>query len=369
MNNLLNTINETLLMGPGPSSVAPTVYSSIGKSTIGHLDPKFIEIMDAIKLQLQTLMGTKNELTIPISGTGSAGMETCFVNLIEHGEEVLILSNGVFGGRMIDVCERLGANVDSINQKWGEPITTDMISKKINSKKYDLIAIVHAETSTGVLNPIKELAPLIKESNALFVVDAVTSLGGVEICMDDWGIDALYSGTQKCLSCPPGLSPVSFSERAVNKLMNRKSKVPNWYLDLSMIANYWSGKQRAYHHTAPINMVYALYQALFDIIEEGPKKTFQKHADAHQYLLQKLEELNLELLVEKKYRLPMLNAIKIPAGISDIDVRSSLLNDYNIEIGGGLGNLAGNVWRVGLMGHTAKNENIDRLFTALSSIL
>jgi len=369
MNNLLNSINETLLMGPGPSSVSPTVYSSIGKSTIGHLDPKFIEIMDAIKIQLQVLMGTKNELTIPISGTGSAGMETCFVNLIEKNENVLILSNGVFGGRMIDVCERLGANVDSINQKWGTPITPDMVSEKIHNKKYDLIAIVHAETSTGVLNPIEKIAPLINKTNALFIVDAVTSLGGLEIHMDDWGIDALYSGTQKCLSCPPGLAPVSFSNRAVDKLMNRKTKVPNWYLDLSMIANYWSGKQRAYHHTAPINMVYALYQALYDIVEEGPKNVFEKHKDAHQYLLTKLDELNLDLLVEKQYRLPMLNAIKIPERVSDMEVRSSLLKNYNIEIGGGLGDLSGKVWRIGLMGHTAKNNNIDRLSNALRSLL
>jgi len=369
MNNLLNSINETLLMGPGPSSVSPQVYSSIGKSTIGHLDPKFIEIMDAIKIQLQTLMGTNNELTIPISGTGSAGMETCFVNLIEKNENVLILNNGVFGARMIDVCERLGANVDSINQKWGEPIILDMIQKKIDDKKYDLIAIVHAETSTGVLNPMDEIAKLINTTDALFVVDAVTSLAGLPIHMDAWGIDALYSGTQKCLSCPPGLSPVSFSERAIHKLMNRKNKVPNWYLDLSMIANYWSGKKRAYHHTAPINMVYALYQALYDIIQEGVDNVFEKHQNMHEYLLIKLNELNLELLVEKQYRLPMLNAIKIPEGVSDIDVRSCLLKDYNIEIGGGLGDLAGQVWRVGLMGYTAKKENVDRLFSALSSIL
>jgi len=369
MNNLLNSINETLLMGPGPSSVSPKVYSSIGKPTIGHLDPKFIEIMDDIKQQLQILMGTKNELTIPISGTGSAGMETCFVNLIEKNDKVLILSNGVFGGRMIDVCERLGANVDSISQPWGKPITANMIKEKIANQKYDLIAIVHAETSTGVLNPIPEIAPLINDTESLFVVDAVTSLGGIKINMDDWGIDALYSGTQKCLSCPPGLSPVSFSNRAVDKLMNRKTKVPNWYLDLSMIANYWSGKQRAYHHTAPINMIYALYQALYDIIEAKPEHVFQKHQDAHLYLLAKLSELNLSLLVEEKYRLPMLNAIKIPNGISDIDVRSTLLNDYNIEIGGGLGELSGKVWRIGLMGHTANNQNIDRLTNALGTIL
>ena len=369
MNNLLDGINETLLMGPGPSSVSPTIYSSISKTTIGHLDPKFIEIMDAIKAQLQILMGTQNELTIPISGTGSAGMETCFVNLIEKNDNVLILSNGVFGGRMIDVCQRLGANVDSLNQKWGHAITADMVKEKIANTNFDLIAIVHAETSTGVRNPIEDIAPLINATNALFVVDAVTSLGGLEIQMDDWGIDALYSGTQKCLSCPPGLSPVSFSQKALDKLMNRKTKVPNWYLDLSMIANYWSGKQRAYHHTAPINMVYALYQALYDIIEQNPKTVFQKHVDAHLYLLKKIEQLNLELLVEEKYRLPMLNAIKIPHGIKDMEVRGPLLNQYKIEIGGGLGDLAGHVWRIGLMGYTAQNKNIDRLFTSLKSLL
>jgi alanine-glyoxylate transaminase/serine-glyoxylate transaminase/serine-pyruvate transaminase len=369
MNNLLENINEKLLMGPGPSSVSPEVYKSLSKFTIGHLDPQFINIMDTIKTQLQVLMGTKNELTIPISGTGSAGMETCFVNLIEKDEDVLILSNGVFGGRMIDVCQRLGANVDSLNIEWGKPITAKMVEEKLNTKKYDLIAIVHAETSTGVLNPIDEIAKLIKKTNSLFVVDAVTSLGGIPIKMDQWGIDALYSGTQKCLSCPPGLSPVSFSEKAVYKLRKRKTKVPNWYLDLSMIASYWSGKQRVYHHTAPINMIYALYQSLYNIIEEGVENVFKKHLDAHNYLLNRLEKLNLELLVYKQYRLPMLNAIKIPFGVSDIEVRSTLLKEYNIEIGGGLGVLKGKVWRVGLMGHTAKKKNIDKLCNALSSII
>jgi alanine-glyoxylate transaminase/serine-glyoxylate transaminase/serine-pyruvate transaminase len=232
-----------------------------------------------------------------------------------------------------------------------------------------LIAIVHAETSTGVLNPIDEIAKLIKKTNSLFVVDAVTSLGGIPIKMDQWGIDALYSGTQKCLSCPPGLSPVSFSEKAVYKLRKRKTKVPNWYLDLSMIASYWSGKQRVYHHTAPINMIYALYQSLYNIIDEGVENVFKKHLDAHYYLLNRLEKLNLELLVDKQYRLPMLNAIKIPSGVSDIEVRSTLLKEYNIEIGGGLGVLKGKVWRVGLMGHTAKKKNIDKLCNALSSII
>ena len=369
MNNLLDNINNRLLMGPGPSSVHPEVYKSISNFTIGHLDPQFIEIMDKIKAHLQVLMGTENELTIPISGTGSAGMEACFVNLIEKNEHVLILSNGVFGERMIDVCKRLGANVDSLNIKWGKPITVEMIEKKINKKKYDIIAIVHAETSTGVLNPIIEISELIKKTNSLFIVDAVTSLGGIAVKMDQWGIDALYSGTQKCLSCPPGLSPVSFSDKAVNKLLNRKTKVPNWYLDLSMIANYWSGKQRVYHHTAPINMVYALYQSLYNIIDEGVENVFEKHLDTHKYLLTRVEKMDLKLLVSRQYRLPMLNAIKIPFGVSDARVRSTLLKEYNIEIGGGLGELSGKIWRVGLMGYTAKKKNVDKLFNALSSII
>ena len=369
MSNLLNNLNEMLLMGPGPSTVSPTIYEALRRPTLGHLDPRFIEIMDTIKVQLQTILNTKNELTVPMSGTGSAGMETCFVNLIEPNDNVLILINGVFGVRMQDVATRLGANVDSLEFAWGTPVIPEKIKLQLAEKKYDLVAVVHAETSTGVANPIDRIGHLVNENGALFLVDAVTSVGGMPVEMDKWGIDALYSGTQKCLSCPPGLSPVSFSSKAVKKLSNRKSKVPNWYLDLSMIANYWSGKTRVYHHTAPINMLYGLYQALFDIIEEGVEDAHKRHKKYHDYLVDGLENVGLEMLVEKPYRLPMLNAVKIPEGVNDGDVRSVLLNDYNIEIGGGLGVFAGKVWRIGLMGHSAYQQNVDKLLGAMKNQL
>lgn len=369
MSNLLENLNEMLLMGPGPSTVSPTIYEALHRPTLGHLDPRFIEIMDTIKIQLQTILNTKNDLTVPMSGTGSAGMETCFVNLIESGDNVLVLINGVFGIRMQDVATRLGANVDSLEFDWGTPVIPEAVKLHLAKKKYDLVAVVHAETSTGVANPIASIGELVKENGALFLVDAVTSVGGMPVEMDNWGIDALYSGTQKCLSCPPGLSPVSFSPKAVEKLTNRKSKVPNWYLDLSLIANYWSGSTRVYHHTAPINMLYGLYQALFDVIEEGVENVHSRHKKYHEYLVDGLEKLGLEMLVNKPYRLPMLNAVKIPEGINDGDVRATLLNDYNIEIGGGLGVFAGKVWRIGLMGHSAYEKNIDKLLGAIKNQL
>jgi alanine-glyoxylate transaminase / serine-glyoxylate transaminase / serine-pyruvate transaminase len=369
MTNLLNNLNEILLMGPGPSTVSPTIYKALHQPTLGHLNPRFIKIMDTIKIQLQTLLNTKNELTVPMSGTGSAGMETCFVNLLEPNDNVLILINGVFGVRMQDVATRLGANVDSLEFSWGTPVIPEKVMLQLAEKKYDLVAVVHAETSTGVANPIEEIGSLVKQNGALFLVDAVTSMGGMPVEMDKWGIDAIYSGTQKCLSCPPGLSPVSFSKKAVDKLHKRKSKVPNWYLDLSMIANYWSGKTRVYHHTAPINMLYGLYQSLFDIIEEGVDSVHKRHKKYHDYLVNGLENIGLEMLVESSYRLPMLNAVKIPEGVNDADVRSALLNSYNIEIGGGLGVFAGKVWRIGLMGHSAYEPNVDKLIAALKKLI
>ena len=369
MSNLLKNLNEMLLMGPGPSTVSPTIYEALHRPTLGHLDPRFIEIMDTIKIQLQTILNTKNDLTVPMSGTGSAGMETCFVNLIESGDNVLVLINGVFGIRMQDVATRLGANVDSLEFDWGTPVIPELVKIRLSEKKYDLVAVVHAETSTGVANPISSIGDLIKEDGALFLVDAVTSVGGMPVEMDNWGIDALYSGTQKCLSCPPGLSPVSFSPKAVEKLTNRKTKVPNWYLDLSLIANYWSGSTRVYHHTAPINMLYGLYQALFDVIDEGIENVHARHKKYHEYLVDGLENLGLEMLVEKPFRLHMLNAVKIPIGVNDGAVRSALLNDYNIEIGGGLGVFAGKVWRIGLMGHSAYQQNVDKLLEALKNQL
>ena len=369
MQNKLNSIVKPLLMGPGPSCVSESVYAALSKPTLGHLDPEFIALMDDIKIYIRKLIQTENQLTVPISGTGSAGMETCFVNLIERGDQVLILINGVFGTRMEDVAQRLGAGVDCIKFEWGTPVILDTVREQLAQKKYDLVAVVHAETSTGVCNPVAEIGKLVKDNNALYLVDCVTSMGGIEVKMDEWQIDALYSGTQKCLSCPPGLSPVSFSERAVTKLNNRKTKVPNWYLDLSMITQYWSGKARVYHHTAPINMLYGLYQACYSILEEGLENVIKRHAEMHLLLVSELKTLGLELFVEESARLPMLNAVKIPDGVDDAGVRARLLKDYHIEIGGGLGPLAGKIWRIGLMGETAKKENIQRLMDAFKNIL
>ena len=369
MQNKLHSIIKPLLMGPGPSCVSDSVYQALAKPTLGHLDPEFIAIMDDIKIYIRKIIQTENQLTVPISGTGSAGMETCFVNLIERGDQVLILINGVFGTRMEDVAQRLGAEVDILKFEWGRPVILDSVREQLAQKKYDLVAVVHAETSTGVCNPVAEIGKLVKDNGALYLADCVTSMGGIDVKMDEWNIDALYSGTQKCLSCPPGLSPVSFSDRAVGKLTNRKTKVPNWYLDLSMITQYWSGKARVYHHTAPINMLYGLYQACYSILEEGLENVIKRHAEMHLLLVSELKTLGLELFVEGSARLPMLNAIKIPEGIDDAGVRAILLKDYHIEIGGGLGPLASKIWRIGLMGETAKKENIQRLMDALKNIL
>ncbi|THB75245.1 MAG: alanine--glyoxylate aminotransferase family protein [Desulfobacteraceae bacterium] len=369
MENLLNNIEEITLMGPGPSCVDPSVLDALSKSTLGHLDPSFIKIMDAIKEQLKTLLHTENQLTIPMSGTGSSGMETAFVNLVEQGDPVLILINGVFGMRMQDVASRLGADVDTLEFEWGTPVVVDEVKAALSKKDYKIVAVVHAETSTGVKNPVPEIGALLKGSNAIYLVDAVTSFGGIEIRLDEWGIDVLYSGTQKCLSCPPGLSPVSFSEKAVDAIKNRQSKVPNWYLDLAMIINYWEGATRAYHHTAPINMLYGLYQALYLILEEGEGAVYKRHMDNHLLLANGLADLGINMLVDESCRLPMLNSVHIPEGADDAGVRSALLKDHQIEIGAGLGPLAGKIWRIGLMGHTARPENVEKLLGALKGIL
>jgi len=369
MDNKLFHIPNILLMGPGPSSVSNSVYNALAKPTLGHLDPAFIDLMDDIKEFLMQLIGTENELTVPVSGTGSAGMETCFVNLIEPGDRVLVLINGVFGTRMEDVASRLGAKVDSLNYEWGTVVDLNSVAEKLAETNYDLVAMVHAETSTGVCNPVEDIGTLVQQNGALYLVDCVTSLGGMEVKMDNWNIDALYSGTQKCLSCPPGLSPVSFSEKAVNKLSNRNTKVPNWYLDLSMITKYWSGKSRVYHHTAPINMLYGLYQACFNVIDEGLDIVIQRHKDMHQMLVDELSQLGLKLFVKERDRLPMLNSVVIPNNVEDVEVRSRLLNEYQIEIGSGLGPLAGKIWRIGLMGETAKEESIQKLMDAFGKIL
>ncbi len=369
MHNLLDDVHEVLLMGPGPSCVYPEVYRALAKPTIGHLNPLFIAIMDEIKSQLRTLMQTANSVTLPMSGTGSAGMEAAFVNVLEPDDAVLVLANGVFGKRMAEVAARLRAQVDMLEFDWGTPVIVDTVAEKLQSKSYKLVAVVHAETSTGVCNPVAEIGKLVKPSDALYLVDTVTSLGGMPVQMDAWGADLLYSGSQKCLSCPPGLAPLSCSDQALAKLRARSTKVPNWYLDLSLLLGYWDGSKRAYHHTAPINMLYGLYQALQCVLAEGLEQVYARHRQAHALLVQELGKLGVEMLVAADYRLPMLNAVKVPAGVDEARVRARLLSRHRIEIGAGLGPLAGKIWRIGLMGHTARAPNVERLVQALRTEL
>ncbi|MBF0288124.1 MAG: alanine--glyoxylate aminotransferase family protein [SAR324 cluster bacterium] len=368
--NTYKTLNPTVrtLMGPGPSDIHPRVLNALSVPTIGHLDPQFIAYMDEIKELLQHLFSTKNELTFPISGTGSAGMETCMVNVIEPEDRVVIAQNGVFGGRMADIADRLGAEVVKVEIPFGQPVPMDSIRKAIDGKATKLVGIVHAETSTGVRQPIPEAAALAHEVDALLLVDCVTSLGGIPVEIDQWDVDLAYSGTQKCLSCPPGLSPVTFSQRAVDVIKTRKSKVVSWYLDVNMLLNYWGG-DRVYHHTAPINMLYALREAALLILEEGLEHAYARHLKNHQALVAGLEAMGLSLFVDEEYRLPQLNTVVIPDGVDDAAVRGSLLKDFNIEIGGGLGALKGKVWRVGLMGHASRQENVILFLGALESIL
>ncbi len=369
MKNLLDGIEDVLLMGPGPSSVYPDVYKALSRSTLGYLDAYFIRIMDEIKALLQKLMKTRNELTLAVSGTGMAGMETCLVNLLETGDAILILINGVFGIRMREIATRLCADVDVLEFEWGTPVKPEAVEKKLRERTYKIVAMVHAETSTGVRNPAEEIGTLVKQTDSLYLLDAVTSLGGIEVDADGWGVDSLYSGSQKCLSCPPGLSPVTFSEKAEKAIAGRKSKTPSFYLDIGLIGKYWGGEKRAYHHTAPMNMLYGLYQALMLVMEEGIEKVFTRHRTIHEKLVQGLEELGLELLVDLPYRLPMLNAVKIPEGVEEAAARSALRTRHKIEIGAGLGPLAGKIWRIGVMGHTAREENVERLLSALREVL
>jgi alanine-glyoxylate transaminase/serine-glyoxylate transaminase/serine-pyruvate transaminase len=369
MTNLLTQIPDVLLMGPGPSTIHPEVYKALATSTLGHMDGDFIAIMDEIKRLLQNLFRTENDVTVAMSGTGSAGMETVFVNLVEQGDRVLVLENGVFGKRMADVAARLGAEVDVLSAEWGTAIAVAEVKEKLASADYSIVGCVHAETSTGVRSPAEEIGPLVKDAGALFILDTVTSLGGIPVEVDGWGVDACYSGTQKCLSVPPGLSPTTLSQSAMEKVRNRKNKVPNWYLDLSMITQYWEGAKRSYHHTAPINMLYALYRSLLLLEEEGQENAFARHRQCHELLADGLSALELRFLVDPAYRLPMLNAIVVPEGVDEAGVRETLRREHNIEIGAGLGPLAGQIWRVGVMGYTAHPKNIERFLIALGDIL
>ena len=357
-----------ILLGPGPSPVHPRVLEAMALPVVGHLDPKFLEIMDQNMAMLREVFQTNNRLALPMSGTGSAGMETCFVNLVEPGDNVLIGVNGVFGTRMVDVAQRCGAQVDTVEAEWGTALDAQKFKAALAQKKYQLVAIVHAETSTGVLQPLDDIAKLVRESGPLFLVDTVTSLGGVPVGVDRLGIDACYSGTQKCLGCPPGLSPVTFSERAVEVLRHRKTRVQSWYLDLSMIEKYW-GSERVYHHTAPISMNYALHEALRLVLEEGLEASWKRHRQVHETFVREMRKLELEPAVAEPIRAPMINTVKIPEGVDDPNVRQRLYDDFNIEIGAGLGPLKGKVWRVGLMGHGARVENVEILAQALKQLI
>jgi len=359
---------QRVLMGPGPSDVSPRVLQAMAAPTIGHLDPKFIEIMDETQALLRFLFQTENQLTIPVSGTGSAGMETCFVNLVEPRDEVVVCVNGVFGTRMSDIVNRLGGTLVSVTAEWGRAVDPEAVRKAIEGRSPKVLAVVHAETSTGVCTPLAELAKIAHDAGALFLVDTVTSLGGMEVAVDRTGIDAVYSGTQKCLSCPPGLAPISLSAAALEALEKRKTPVVSWYLDMGMVRQYW-GSSRKYHHTAPINMIYALREALRIIAEEGLEARWARHRLNHRALVAGLEAMGMSMLVPEAERLPMLNAVNIPEGVDDKKVRAALLKDFGIELGGGLGPLAGKAWRIGLMGHSSCRRNVTLCLSALETVL
>ncbi len=358
-----------VLMGPGPSDVHPRVLKAMATPLIGHLDPQFIQIMDEVKDMTRQLFQTGNQITSVISATGSAGMETCFVNLLEPGDTAMVCVSGVFGNRMCDIVERCGAKLIRVDTQWGTPVDPVKVKEALEKSSPKVVAIVHAETSTGVLQPLEEISKMAHDAGALFLVDTVTSLGGTPVKADSWGIDSIYSGSQKCISAPPGLSPVSFSPKALEVMDSRKTKVQSWYLDMSMIRNYWAGAKRAYHHTGPISMIYSIHEALRIVLEEGLEKRFERHLRNHRILKDGLEALGFEFLVAPEYRLPMLNAIRIPAGYDDALIRSRLLNEYDIEIGAGLGEFAGKVWRIGLMGESSNLNHINMLLSALKQIM
>ncbi|TYP72875.1 pyridoxal-phosphate-dependent aminotransferase family protein [Aquimarina intermedia] len=361
--------SKRILMGPGPSDVHPKVLQAMATPLIGHLDPQFVQLMDEVKQMVQQTFMTKNELSFVVSAPGSAGMETCFVNLLEPGDEVIICVNGVFGGRMVAIAERCGAIVHKVESPWGSIITRDQVKYALEKcKKPKLLAIVHAETSTGVLQPLQEISELVHNAGALMVVDAVTSYCGMPLKVDEWNIDAVYTGTQKCLSAPPGLSPISFSKAAVNVLENRKTPVQSWFMDLNLVKDYWSGSKRAYHHTAPVSSIFALHQALRLVLEEGLENRYKRHQIVHKVLVSKLEGLGFKFLVDPSYRLPNLNSVFLPEGNDEGVIRKKLLDTYNIEVGGGLGAFAGKIWRIGIMGESCTLNHVNMLVGALEDM-
>jgi alanine-glyoxylate transaminase/serine-glyoxylate transaminase/serine-pyruvate transaminase len=358
---------QRVLLGPGPSDVPSRVLQAMAAPTIGHLDPEYLRIMDDMRELLRQVFRTTNELTVAMPGTGSSGMETCVANLIEPGDEMIVCVNGVFGTRMVDVAGRCGARVHAVEAPWGETFEPDALAKALAEHPgTKVVGIVHAETSTGAHQPLVEISKIVHDAGALLLVDAVTSLGGVELEVDGWRIDACYSGTQKCLSCPPGLAPVTFSPAAFDVVRSRKTKVQTWYLDLSMIAQYW-GESRVYHHTAPINMSYGLYEALRIVVEEGLEARQARHLLNHRALRAGLEALGLSYIPARS--LPNLNAVHVPGDVDDPLVRRRLLQDFGIEIGAGLGPFKGKAWRIGLMGASSTRRNVTAVLAALETIL
>ncbi len=359
------------LLGPGPSDISPAVLQALSRPVIGHLDPLFIGMMDEVKQLLQYAFQTENAFTIALSAPGSAGMEACFVNLVEPGDKVIVCRNGVFGERMRENVIRCGGEAIMVDSAWGELVDPALLAQTLQAHPDAvLVAFVHAETSTGALSDAKTLATLARQHGCLTIVDAVTSLGGVPLHVDEWQLDAVYSGSQKCLSCVPGLSPLTFSPRALEKMARRQTPVQSWFLDQSLVLGYWgNGGQRSYHHTAPVNSLYALHEALLALKEEGLEVAWQRHRTQHEILKAGLEALGLSFVVAESHRLPQLNAVYLPNGVNDAEIRSRLLTEYNLEIGGGLGALAGKAWRIGLMGYGARRENVALCLQALSDVL
>lgn len=358
------------LMGPGPSDVHNRVLEAMARPTIGHLDPAFVGMMEELKVLLRYAFKTSNDLTFPVSGPGSVGMETCFVNLVEPGDKVIVCRNGVFGARMIENVNRCGGKAVVVEDKWGEPVDPGKVEDAFKANPdAKVLAFVHAETSTGAQSDAKTLAALAQKYGALNIVDAVTSLGGTPLKVDEWGLDAVYSGSQKCLSCTPGLSPVTFSARVVERVKSRKTVCQSWFMDLNLVLGYWSAAKRTYHHTAPINALYGLHESLVMLQEEGLENAWVRHASNHQKLKTGLEAMGLNYVVREDARLPQLNSVWLPEGLDDAKARGALLNEHNLEIGGGLGDLAGKIWRIGLMGYASREENINYCLNAIKQVL
>ncbi|WP_315789821.1 alanine--glyoxylate aminotransferase family protein [Fischerella sp. JS2] len=359
---------KRLLLGPGPSNAHPAVLQAMNTPPLGHLDPAFLAVMDEIQSLLRYVWQTENQLTIAVSGTGTAAMEATIANAVEPGDVVLVGVIGYFGNRLVDMAGRYGADVRAITKPWGQVFSLEELRTAVQTHRPTILALVHAETSTGACQPLEGVGELCREFGCLLLIDTVTSLGGVPIFLDEWGVDLAYSCSQKGLGCPPGASPFTMSPRAVEKLQQRQTKVANWYLDMTLLNKYW-GSERVYHHTAPINMYYALREALRLIAEEGVENSWRRHQENVEYLWQSLEDIGLSLHVQREYRLPTLTTVRIPEGVDGKAIARQLLLEHNIEIGGGLGELAGQVWRVGLMGFNSRKKNVDRLIEALQQVL